>query len=115
MAATSRHHLAVKDGPDKIGRLRGTIEDVGVPEAEKAEALAPEISVADRIAATLGMLGAVRFDDKSCRVADEICNIVIDWLLPPKLETDEPTIPKQGPEFALGLRRFATHGPRISF
>jgi hypothetical protein len=101
--------LLVKGSPDELGRLCGAHEDVAVPDAEEAEALRLKVGITDRVAAALGMLRTIGFDDELFRKADKVDDVGTNRDLAAELELNEATVSQEIPKTMLCFSGLVPH------
>ena len=97
-------HVVSNRHPDAL-RIR---QNIVVPEAQDAEALAPqEVRSADLLFRLAVMLTAIDLDDQLGFVTDEISDVATDWNLATKLAAIQLTLTEHLPQLALGVSHLA--------
>ena len=98
---------------DDLGHAIQIVQDVVVPKAQDSITDTFEKFGSARISEVLGMLPAVRFDDKPLLLTHEVGDEWSDRLLAAELRAFDLPFAQNGPEFALRIGHFAAQAPSL--
>jgi len=96
--------------PDGVGDAVRVGDEVGIPDADRGEALFRERGGAVSVGCAACVLAAVELDDQAAGIADEIRDEGADGNLAAELIFGETAVFEEEPELLFGFRGVAAHG-----